>query len=90
MKIALILLVLLALIGGYFYFYPQTWRDLTKDTPLEPAPTITVLYKWKNSDGFWEITDKPPEGGVPYEVLEYSSERNVMPPLVSEEEMESP
>ena len=89
MRIALILLVLLGLVGGYFYFYPETWRDLTKGTPLAPPPTMTILYKWKNADGYWEITDKPPEAGIHYEVLEYSSDRNVMPPLVSDEEMES-
>lgn len=89
MRIFIILLVLLALAGGYFYFYPDTWRDLTKGTPLEPPPTITTLYKWKNTDGFWEITDKPPEDGIPYELLEYSSDRNVMPPLVTEEELDA-
>jgi len=37
------------------------------------------VYKWRDADGAWRITDEPPPRGVEYERLEYRSDTNVLP-----------
>lgn len=78
-------LVILAIAGAYLYLNPEKWKKWVKGTPLEPAPTVTQMYKWKDADGQWQISDRPPDAGIQYEVLKYSSDTNVMPSLQQEQ-----
>jgi len=78
-KYTLILLALVAVIGGYLYLNPSVWQEWLKGTPLEPPARVTQLYKWRDAAGQWQITDTPPAAGIAYEVLEYRSDTNVMP-----------
>ena len=71
--------------AGYLYYDRQLAEKLLKGTPLELPPRITTVYKWQDEHGNWQITDRPPAGDTPYEILEYASDTNVMP-LVSREE----
>ena len=80
MKKLLIAIIVLAAAGGYLYVFEQeTVREWLKGTPLEPEPSRTVVYKWQDRDGNWQITDIPPAGDIPYERLEYRGNQNVMP-----------
>ena len=81
MKFIIVLLMALSASGGYLYLNPDVWKPWVKGTPLEPAPTKTQLYKWQDEDGQWQITDRPPEGKVLYENLEYSSDTNIVPSI---------
>jgi hypothetical protein len=78
-KYSLILLAILAVIGGYLYMHPSVWQGWLKGTPLEPPSKVTHLYKWRDGRGRWQITDTPPATGIEYELLEYRSDTNVMP-----------
>ena len=44
-------------------------------TPLAIAPTTTEVYKWRDAQGRWHITDELPAGDVSYETLHYRSKR---------------
>jgi hypothetical protein len=88
----LILLVLivtaLAAGGGYLYFFERELAERWLDTtPLQIAPTVTQVYKWRDRSGNWHITDEAPPAGVEYELLKYRSDENVLP-LVPKEAME--
>lgn len=81
MKFSIILLIALSGAGAYLYLNPDVWQTWLKDTPLEPAPTKTQVYKWQDANGQWQITDRPPTGKIPYEHLEYTSDANIVPSI---------
>ncbi|RKZ65190.1 MAG: hypothetical protein DRQ48_11850 [Gammaproteobacteria bacterium] len=81
MKFIIILLIALSGAGAYLYLNPDVWQPWVKDTPLEPAPTKTQVYKWQDANGQWQITDHPPTGKTPYENLEYTSDANIVPSI---------
>ena len=39
----------------------------------------TRVYKWRDADGVWQITDEPPPEGTKFEKLEYVNDANVVP-----------
>ena len=78
------LVVLLCLGGGaayLYYFDRDLGRKLLDKTPLKPPVSVTTAYKWKDAEGNWQITDRPPPGGTPYETLNMRSDANVVPSL---------
>ena len=85
-----VLLALLAsLVAGGTYIYlaePELARDLLRGTPLERSAGKTTVYKWKDSEGSWQITDRPPADGIEYQVLEYRSDTNIMPLVPRDED----
>lgn len=78
----LLLIVLAVLIGGAVYIYlnpelrHQTQQEIDKLTGQDQTRT---LYRWRDADGQWQITDFPPREGIPYETLRYDTEANVIP-----------
>ncbi|MFO1352744.1 MAG: DUF4124 domain-containing protein [Gammaproteobacteria bacterium] len=62
---------------GYWYYYPTAAPRLIRSY-LPKAKDPTVLYRWQDAQGRWQVTDKPPPGR-PYEKLDYWEKANVMP-----------
>ena len=76
--------VVLALVGGgaagYLYLVdPDLGRRILADTPIAPPAALTRVYKWQDAGGGWQLTDRPPPAGTPYEVLHTRGARNVIP-----------
>jgi hypothetical protein len=76
----LLVLALLAL-GLYAWFNPdflrqveQTGRELSG-----AGPTTTTFYKWQDAAGEWQLSDRPPPAGIPYQTVEVRSDQNVLP-----------
>ncbi len=93
MKVLLLIVLILAAAAAYIYLNPEDIRPwmqgtpvekILQGTPLEQAPAETTLYKWRDAAGQWQVSDKPPEGGVKYEVLRYRSDVNVVPSISTE------
>lgn len=92
MKIFIVIIVLLAAAAAYVYLHPEDVRNMLQGTPMEPLvrgtplapPEETTLYKWRDANGQWQVSDKPPAGGIKYETLHYRSDVNVMPALKEE------
>ena len=76
MKVILII-VLVAVAAGAYYVYrnPTVVTPLVEGTPLESTVRETLgttrVYKWRDTDGVWQITDEPPPEGTKFEKLEY-------------------
>lgn len=79
--------VLLIIIAAAVWLYvdTDTRQKWLGNTVLAPAAGVTTVYKWRDEQGNWQITDEPPAGGVDYERLQYASDTNVMP-LVPDDE----
>lgn len=75
-------LILLSLIGAAcFYLY----QDKTLQTKLlgkvhQVAPELnqSTLYKWKNTKGEWQITDKPPAKDITFTTVKSQDQINVI------------
>lgn len=79
MKWFIALLIIVAILAVWLYFDRGARQQWLADTPLAPEATITTVYKWRDDDGRWQLTDQPPAAGVGYERLQYHSDTNVMP-----------
>jgi hypothetical protein len=66
-------------VGVYVYLNPLTGPKWLKESGLLPRPAATVVYKWRDREGAWHITDAPPPEGVAFERLEYARDVNVLP-----------
>jgi len=76
-------IILLGIIGtAALYIYQdealQT-RLLGKVHQIAPELNQTTLYKWKNDNGEWQITDKPPSKGITFTTTTIQHQVNVMP-----------
>ena len=73
-------LVLLATFASGIYVYrPAPVLELLRGTPLELAAPVTQAYKWRDADGNWQISDRQPPAGTEYEVIQVSTDTNVLP-----------
>lgn len=78
---AAVLLLVVAGAGaaGYLYLHPEQAPQWLRATPLLPEPAPTVVYRWRDRQGAWHVTDSPPPGNLPYERTEYRHDTNVLP-----------
>jgi len=75
------LLIFLLLAGATFlYVNPEYRNRLGTSASGLVTPVITSrIYKWRNDQGQWQLTDTPPPEGVVFETLEHRSDENVLP-----------
>jgi hypothetical protein len=52
---------------------------LGKIHQVAPELNNSTLYKWQNSRDEWQITDKPPQKGIPFSTISSQDQINVMP-----------
>ena len=79
-----VLLALLALAFVYLWLNPDYRKQIDEQLEgLSSDAGITIkttrIYKWRNADGEWQMTDLPPPEGVEYERLDYREDINVLP-----------
>lgn len=78
--LALLLVVLLAAGAGYlWYFDRERANRWLQRAPVISGPSVTTAYKWRDGAGNWQITDRPPAQGIPYETIEVRSDVNIVP-----------
>ena len=79
-RVLAFILLLAAAGGGYLYLFERERLDRALDgTPLELPATHTEVYKWRDADGHWHITDDPPAGDIPFEAMTYRGDDNILP-----------
>ena len=80
---ALVWLLVLVLIAAamlvYWRAYPASAPAWLRDMVPALFVTRTKLYRWQDEAGNWHVSDTPPEGRD-YEVVEYRSDANTLPP----------
>lgn len=85
----LLQLLVLVAVGGFAWlqFVPESlqadlWSRLSRYIPADAGNP--QLYKWKDDQGHWTVTDQPPQGRE-YEIVKVHPETNVLPPGVPPE-----
>jgi len=77
-----ILLSIIATATLYIYLDEALQQKLLgKVHQVAPELNNSTLYKWQNSKGEWQITDKPPRKGVAFTTISSQDQINVMPGL---------
>lgn len=65
--------------GVYLYFNPQHRPEfLVSYLPASPT-SETRLYRWKDENGEWVVSDQLPRDIKDYEVVSYRHDANVLP-----------
>jgi len=88
MKTLIFSLLVLVVVGfAVSHYYPEQVEPLLGGTPLEGlASTSNPLYQWRDKHGQWQITDKLPPRGIPYEIRQYALDANVVPAFEQEKD----
>ncbi len=75
-----ILLSIIATAALYLYLDDALFTKLMgKVHQVAPELNKSTLYKWKNSKGEWQITDKPPHKGIIFTTITSQDQINIMP-----------
>jgi len=78
-KFFLFLLMIAAIVGIIAYMDQDVKNWILKSTgQLE---TKSKVYKWRDSNGVWQISSSPPPAGTPYTEQEYLHNTNIVPAL---------
>lgn len=74
-----ILLAILATAALYIYQDEALQKKLMgKAHQVVPELNSSTLYKWQNSKGEWQVTDKPPAKGISYTTVTTQDQINVI------------
>lgn len=66
--------------AAYVYFYQRPAVDrVLRELPVDLPGRTTEVYKWRDAAGNWQISDRKPPDGTPFETLQYDGRINVMP-----------
>ena len=82
MKKWLLILFISLVVAGYFAYQDPELRAYFQkhtDDVLPAAVTQMQAYRWQDKNGQWQLSDKPPANGIPYETVEYHKNTNVIP-----------
>ena len=75
-----ILLTVVTTTALYIYQDEELQQKLLgKVHQVAPELNESTLYKWQNSKGEWQITDKPPSKGISFTTITSQDQINVMP-----------
>lgn len=77
--VGLLLVAAAFVVGALVYLQRNEAPKWLKGTGLVPKPAPTVVYRWRDAQGAWHVTDRPPPEGTPHERLEYGHDQNVLP-----------
>ena len=76
----ILFLFIIAVIVGITAYMDKDVRDWILQTSGQ-APGKSKVYKWRDSNGVWQISNSPPADGTPYTEQEYLHDTNVVPAL---------
>ena len=76
---SIILLTALGGVGTYFYLYPESLPEWATRTTVGRDLQTTTVYKWRDANGAWQVSDEPPPAGIDYQVEKYTRDTNILP-----------
>ncbi len=67
--------------GITFYKDPavKSFLERQSDNILPEQITHLKAYRWRDKDGNWHVSDRPPPDGIEYEEVIYHRDTNVIP-----------
>ncbi len=79
-KTLIVMLALVTALALLWHLYPEVLRPWLARVPLEsPLSSSKPVYQWRDASGAWQVTDRPPPEGTPFEVKRYDLDANILP-----------
>jgi hypothetical protein len=80
-KLGFIAIFVIIVAGVIIYLTPEyrAWFERQSEQILPENVTHTKAYRWRDKNGQWQLSDKPPAAGIDYEIVEYHKDTNVIP-----------
>lgn len=80
-KLISIIIVLLGIAAYFVYQDPELRARFERHTEqlLPEQATHTIMYRWKDAQGQWQVSDSPPPAGTQYETVRYHKDTNLIP-----------
>jgi len=78
-KLLIAVFVLILAAVGFWYWKPDTAQQILERSSLPIGPSASRVYKWRDAQGGWHITNDSPPAGIQYEIREYRSDVNILP-----------
>lgn len=87
MRFKYLILLIIVAAASYYIYQDKKLRSKLMGKVHQVAPELnqSTLYKWQNSKGEWQITDKPPGKGITFTTITSQDQINVMPSPSSKE-----
>lgn len=81
MKLKYFILLAICFIAALYIYQDENLQKRLMGKVHQVAPEFnkSTLYKWQNSNGEWQVTDKPPSIGITYTTITSQDQINVMP-----------
>ena len=81
MKLKYFILISIILTASLYIYQDEALQVKLMGKVHQIAPELnqSTLYKWKNSKGEWQITDKPPHKGIDFTTISSQDQVNIMP-----------
>lgn len=81
MKLKYSILFIVIAVASFFIYQDEALQTklMSKVHQIAPELNQSTLYKWKNSKGEWQITDKPPHKGIVFTTISSQDQINIMP-----------
>ena len=82
----LLLALIAAALWAWWTYAPESVPGVVRERlPVAAPAPAPLLYKWKDDQGRWNVTDQPPAGRL-YEVVRVDPDTNVLPAGVPPEQ----
>ena len=81
MKLKYSILFIVIAVASFFIYQDEALQTKLMGKVHQIAPELnqSTLYKWKNSKGEWQVTDKPPHKGIVFTTISSQDQINIMP-----------
>ncbi len=81
MKLKYSILFIVIAVASFFIYQNEALQTklMSKVHQIAPELNQSTLYKWKNSKGEWQITDKPPHKDIIFTTITSQDQINIMP-----------
>ena len=81
MKLKYLILIAIIATASLYVYKDKTLRSQLLGLTHQVAPELnhSTLYKWKNNNGQWQVTDIPPSKGISYTTISSQDQINVIP-----------
>jgi hypothetical protein len=57
----------------------RAWFERKTEQALPASATEQTVYRWRDKNGHWQVSDSPPGSGIKYETVHYPTNANVIP-----------
>jgi hypothetical protein len=83
-KIIIFLVIIATSVVALAYYNPSFKHWLLQSSGK--LQDKSIVYKWQDANGQWQVSNQPPPAGTPFTKQEYLHDSNVLPSITEPEQ----